>query len=202
MKHDLLLNNELSKKIHRLIYDMKLHLYDIDYFSFGFNDYKSNLAYSFTSRPEWYDFMKKDEEAGKIIFKHDYVWKNSFNFHDNCIVNKIKHNERTFLISSFDYSSKMHKEILIYKQKFEINRGVSYLEHSNYRSFSSNFYTNYKKFDEIDFAIKKRFIMKKIHLMSKIIVMKHFKIDFESKLQEQQIQFVKKGMLYLDHRSR
>ena len=200
MKHNLLISQELSRNIHSLIYDMKLHLYGIDYYSFGFNDYINGLAYSFSSRPEWFDFLKKDEEAGNIVLNYDYVWKNSFHFHDTCVLNHIPYNERTFLISSFDYSSKMHKEILRYKNKFDINKGICYLEHSEYRTFSSNFFTNYKLFDELNFAIKNRKIMIKIHNLSKNIVMNHFKINFLPKSHAQQIQY--QHLLYSDRKYR
>jgi hypothetical protein len=200
MKHNLLISDELSNNIHSLIHEMKLHLYGVDYFSFGFNDYINNLAYSFSSRPEWFNFLKKDDEAGSIILNYDYVWKNSFVFHDTCVLNHIPYNERTFLISSFDYSSKMHKEILRYKNKFDINRGVCYLEHSSYRTFSSNFFTNYKLFNELNFAIKNRNLILKMHKLSKNIVAKHFNINFEPMSPELQTQ--SERLLYLDRRYR
>ena len=198
MKHNLLLNDDLTHKISLLVYDYKLHLYGIDYYSFGFNDYSTGLAYSFSSRPEWFDFLKKDEDAGNLLLNYDYIWKNSFKFHDDCILEKINFNERTLLLSSFDYSSSIHKEIIKYKRKFSINRGVGYLEHSFMRTFSSNFFTNYSKFNELDFSIYRKYLMKDIHEKSKKIVMKHFRVSFLPKLLEQQIQVP--HLLYSDHK--
>ena len=198
MKHDILLNDDLSYKINSLIYEYKLNLYGIDYYSFGFNDHQTGLSYSFSSRPEWFDFLRKDQEAGSILLNHDYVWKNSFKFHDHCIINNVKYNERTYLLSSFDYSSNIHKEMIRYKKMYHINRGMGYLEHYNQRSFSSNFYTNYSKFDELNFAIIKRNLIKNIHNMSKRIVMEHFNISFLPRLLEHQIQVPR--LLYLDHK--
>lgn len=196
MQHSVLVDNNLTNIIKDYVSSTDLSKYNIGYFSFGFNDFITGMSFSFATNDDWFNFIKYDVELGQLYMKHDHIWKNCFKFHNFCIKNDVIYQERTFLYNSFDYGTKLLSEFKNKRIKFEIERGVMYLEHELKRTFASSFNTNYKNFEELDFAIKRRDLIKHVHNNLKKIVKDFFNISFLPIKQEQKTQPGR--LLYMD----